>query len=119
MRLFKSFKEWRKYFLSSIAGIFIGLLKILWSMIGGIASYAIYIYKSFLAYAQREFKAAFITGVIIVILGILCMFVFVKERSQRVRAEYERDSLYLKLESMEQSTPIENPYIQSYSDITE
>lgn len=102
MKIFKSFKEWGKFLFTSIWCVLLGILKTLWAIIGGIISYCLYVYDSIASYARREFKAAFITGVILVVVGFLFLYVFVNERSHRVMAEYERDSLYLKLENMGQ-----------------
>ena len=46
MNLFYSFGEWKKYFVSAIRGVFVGLLRIIWSIVIGVASFLAYIFRT-------------------------------------------------------------------------
>ena len=119
MKLFRSNKEWRKYITSSIGEVLIGILKILWSLAGGLVSYAVYVFSSIRAYAKREFKAALITAFIILLAFVCGIFTFVNERSMRMRAEFQRDSIYLTLDSVKQMTYTLESNTDSYFEIIE
>ena len=103
MKLFKSFKEWRKYALSAIRSVCVGMLRILWSVLFGLVSLLAYAYRSTCQFCKREFKAAFFAGLIIVLLSVCWFGTFINERGNRVYAEFQRDSLALKLDSAKQN----------------
>ena len=106
MKLFYSFGEWKKYIVSAIRSVFVGLLRILWSIVMGVISIFAAIWKSVKAFCRREFAASLIIAAIFGVIGILWLGTFVKERTARVNAEYQRDSLSLKLDSAKQNSMV-------------
>ena len=102
MILFKSFKSWKNYFLSAVKNVFIGFARILWSVISGLISILAFIWRSIKDFCRREFWAALVIGIVavIIIAGWLCTFAC--ERAARVTAEFQRDSLAVKLDSAKQ-----------------
>lgn len=115
MKLFYSFGEWKKYFVSAIRGVFVGLLRILWSIVMGVASFLAYIFRSISSFARREPRAMLVIVIMLTIIGILWMMNFVNERSMRVKAEMQRDSISLKLDSAKQNSMVrETPRIDNH-----
>lgn len=106
MKLFNSFKDWKKYILSAIRNLFVGLLRILLSIVIGIASIIAYIFRTISSFARREPRAMLVIVVMLTLIGFLWMMNFVNERSMRVKAEMQRDSLSLKLDSAKQNAMI-------------
>lgn len=119
MVLFKTFKSWKNFILSAIKSVFVGLLRILWSIILGVISIFAAIWKSVKAFCRREFAASLIIAAIFGVIGILWLGTFVKERTARVNAEYQRDSLSLKLDSAKQNAFIGEPRGINHWDIDE
>ena len=104
MKLFKNFKEWKDYTLSAVKDIFTGLLRIVWSLLKGLASLLVYVFSSISSFCKRE-PIAMLVMAIILACTILCwVFTFVNERSMRVNAESQRDSISLKLDSARQNS---------------
>lgn len=102
MILFKTFKSWKEYFFNALKNLLLGVARIIWSVIAGAISVLAAIGRSINAFCRREFKAALIIGATSFFLIMLWMGTFVSERSARVTAEYQRDSLSMKLDSAKQ-----------------
>jgi uncharacterized protein YacL len=98
MAIFKTFKSWKTYFLSSCKSVLIGLVRIVWSFILGIASIAVAIWKTVKAFCQREFVASLVIGAMFVAMVALWVATFVNERAHRVSAEMQRDSISYQLQ---------------------
>ena len=114
MKLFNSFKDWKKYILSAIRSVFVGLLRIVWSIIIGAVSLVAGIIRSIRAFARREPKAMVVIALLFLFIGICWMMNFVNERAMRVSAEYQRDSLSLKLDSAKQNAYIREPFVNHW-----
>lgn len=106
MKLFYSFGEWKKYIVSAIRSVFVGLLRILWSIVMGLVSLIAYVSRSISSFSRREPRAMLVIVVMLIVIGFSWMMNFVNERSMRVSAEYQRDSLSLKLDSARQNAYI-------------
>ena len=106
MKLFYSIREWWEYLISAIRGMCVGFLKILCSIVMGIASIFSYIGRSVNAFARREPKAMLVIVLLLLTIGAGWLLNFVNERSMRVTAERERDSLSLKLDSAKQNSMV-------------
>ena len=74
MKLFYSFREWKKYTLSAIRNVLVGLLRIVWAILNGIVSLVAGVFRSIGAFARREPRAMFV----IVILYVILFFVWLK-----------------------------------------
>ncbi len=70
-----------------------GLWRIVSGVIFGIASVFVFIGKKIEAFCRREFAASLIIGSVAVIMIAAFTLTFVKERSMRISAEMQRDSL--------------------------
>lgn len=106
MKIFYSFSEWWRFFLSAIRGIAIGVFKVFYSIVAGIVSVFAYIVRSIASFQRREPKALL---VVVILLSAVCFcwaMNFANERSMRVNAEMQRDSLSLKLDSAKQNSQI-------------
>ncbi len=119
MKLFNSFKDWKKYILSAIRSVFVGLLRIVWSIVIGVVSLVAGIFRSIGAFSRREPKA-----MLVIIILFTCVFFgwimnFVNERAMRVSAEYQRDSLSLKLDSAKQNAYVQEPFVVNHWDSDE
>lgn len=104
MKLFKTFKSWKTYLLSSLSSVFVGVLRILWSIVGCIISFIANVIRSAIAFCRREFGAAIVIVFIIVAIVFAWLYTFANERAARVYAEHERDSLSLKLDVVQQDS---------------
>ena len=104
MKLFKSFKDWREYTLSSLYAVIKNLFKLFWSCLGGAISCIVNSYTAVRAYSKREPKATLITAFLLLAAFLCCIFIFVNERAMRVKAEYQRDSISIKFDSMTQNS---------------
>lgn len=115
MKLFYSFGEWKKYFVSAIRGVFVGLLRILWSIVMGVASFLAYIFRTISSFAKREPRAMLIIVIMLTVIGFSWVMNFVNERSMRVKAEMQRDSISLKLDSAKQNSMLHSiPHIDNH-----
>lgn len=115
MKLFYSFGEWKKYFVSAIRGVFVGLLRILWSIVMGVASFLAYIFRTISSFAKREPWAMLIIVVMLTVIVFSWVMNFVNERSMRVKAEMQRDSISLKLDSAKQNSMLHSiPHIDNH-----
>lgn len=110
MKLFYSFGEWKKYIISAIRNVFVGLLRILWSIIIGVVSVIAYILRAVSSFSKREPRAMLVIVIMLTVIGFLWMMNFVNERSMRVKAELQRDSISLKLDSAKQNAYRHNPF---------
>lgn len=93
MKVFESFAAWREYFLAAARTLLRGLCTVLWSLALGIVSIMVYAYRSVVAFCRRERTAAIIIAIIGILVCAGWLGTFVRERSERVAAEYQRDSL--------------------------
>ena len=112
MKLFKNFKEWKDYVLSAIENVLVGLLRIVWSLLKGLASLLVYVFSSISSFCKREPIAMLVMSVILACIILCWIFTFVNERSMRVNAESQRDSISLKLDSARQ-----NSLVTEYSNV--
>ena len=112
MKLFKNFKEWKDYTLSAVKDILIGLLRIVWSLIKGLISLIAFLFSSISSFCKREPIAMLVMSVILACILLCLIFTFVNERSMRVNAESQRDSISLKLDSARQ-----NSLVTEYSNV--
>ena len=76
--------------------------RIITCIIFGVVSVFVYVGKQIESFCKREFAAALIIGTITVAIIAGWMGTFITERSARVTAEYQRDSLAMKLDSAKQ-----------------
>lgn len=106
MKLFYSFMEWKKYTLSAIRNVLVGLLRIVWAILNGIVSLVAGVFRSIGAFSRREPRAMLVIIILFACILFAWMMNFVNECSMRVSAEYQRDSLSLKLDSARQSAYI-------------
>ncbi len=115
MKLFYSFGEWKKYIVSAIRSVFVGLLRILWSIVMGLVSLIAYVSRSISSFSRREPRAMLVIVVMLIVIGFSWMMNFVNERSMRVKAEMQRDSISLKLDSAKQNSMVrETPRIDNH-----
>jgi hypothetical protein len=114
MRLFYSFKDWRKYILSAIRSVFVGLLRIVWSIVNGVVSLVVGIFRSVDSFSRREPNAMLVIVALFTCLLFWWITNFLNERAMRVSAEYQRDSLSLKLDSARQNTNIREQIVNPW-----
>ena len=119
MKLFYSFGEWKKYFVSAIRGVFVGLLRILWSIVMGLVSLIAYVSRSISSFSRREPRAMLVIVVMLIVIGFSWMMNFVNEQSMRVKAEMQRDSISLKLDSAKQNAYVQEPFVVNHWDSDE
>ena len=101
--LFDSFAGWYGYLWRSCKALVASLLKILYSIVGGLASVIVCIYKIVAAFCRREFVASLIIGVIILFLSFGWMTSYMNGKVATRTAEYQRDSIGYKLDKMMQA----------------
>lgn len=115
MKLFYSFWEWKKYIVSAIRSVFVGLLRILWSIVMGLVSLIAYGSRSISSFSRREPRAMLAIVVMLIVIGFSWMMNFVNERSMRVKAEMQLDSISLKLDSAKQKSMLHNiPHVDNH-----
>lgn len=95
--LFKTFKSWKSYCGSGVCDVCAGLIRIFLSLILGVVSIVVAMWKSVKAFWRREFAASLVITAILLVLALGWLATFINERAARVNAEYERDSLSLVL----------------------
>lgn len=95
--LFDDFRQWRVCLWSGVCKAAWGLLRILTCIIFGIVSIIAYCFKQIGAFCKREFVASLIIGVLFVLLSAGWLVTFMSERTHRVAAEMQRDSISYEL----------------------
>lgn len=110
MKLFNSFKDWKKYILSAIRSVFVGFLRIVWAILNGVVSFVVGVFRSIDAFSIREPKAMLVIIILFTCVNMGWIMYFVNERAMRVSAEMQRDSLILKLDSAKQNAYIREPF---------
>lgn len=108
MRLFYSFKNWKEYSLVSVRKVIEGLLRIIYAIIVGAVSFLAYIIRTVNSFARREPKAMLVIVVLLICIAFGWSMNFVSERSKRIAAEMQRDSISLKLDSAKQNAVVCN-----------
>lgn len=103
MKIFRTFMEWWEYAFSSIKTMCIGLAKVLWSIVLGLVSIMAAVWRAVKAFCGREPKASIVIGFLYLLGAAGWLGTFMKERRERVYAEYQRDSIALKLDSAKQN----------------
>lgn len=116
MILFYSFKDWKRYILSVVRKLFVNLLRIVWGIINGVVSLVACIFRSVCAFTDREPKAMCVICVLFGCVLFGWMLNFVNERSIRARAEMQRDSIALKLDSAKQNAYKREPFCFNHWD---
>ena len=109
--LFENWHQWRVCFLSGCSKFCWGLWRIITCILFGVVSVFVYMCKQVNAFCRREKVASFIVGTIIVFGVLGWISSFAKERSARINAEHERDSLSLKLDSARQNGAIRDSMV--------
>lgn len=110
MILFNSFKDWKKYILSAVRKLFVSLLRIVWAIVNGVVSLVYGASRSIGAFTRREPKAMCVITFLLSFMFFCWLANFAKERSMRVAAEMQRDSIALKLDSAKQNAHIREPF---------
>ena len=101
--LFDNWHQWKVCFLSGCQKFLWGLCRIITCILFGIISIFVHICKQIGAFCKREPAFAIIIG-LIGFFGLICCVRFLaKERAARITAEFQRDSLLLKLDSAKQN----------------
>lgn len=95
--LFDNFRQWRVCLWSGVCKAAWGLLRILTCIIFGIVSIIAYCFKQICAFCKREFVASLIIVVLFVLLSAGWLATFMSERTHRVAAEMQRDSISYEL----------------------
>lgn len=106
MKFVYSLKEWKAFVSSAFRNVIVGLFRLVWSIVIAMTSVVHYVVKSVKDFVGREFRASLIVFSIIFLMLIGWLTTFVSERSKCVRAEMQRDSLSLKLDSARQNARI-------------
>lgn len=110
--LFDSFRSWRSFMAEASRKTLSGIFGILSGTACGIASLIAYAARQVNAFCRRETVAAAIIGVIIIALSAMLVATFVTERSARVLAERQRDSIaYRNTLLMQAYEPSDSTYI--------
>ena len=99
MKIYTS-EEWLDYVCSAAHSMLTGIVRLLWSVIIGIISLLVYVYRVVAAFCKREKLAALIIAFIFAVLIFGWITTFMSERAARVDAEYQRDSLSLTIDSL-------------------
>lgn len=102
MKNFNSAREWLSYTKTAIIGIAVNVGRLIYSLIKGIYSLALYIILSIEGFCKREPKAAMIIGFIIVFLSVGWILSYVNGRTQLITALYERDSVSILIDRINQ-----------------
>ena len=101
--LFDSFAGWYGYLWKACKTFVKGLLKIVYSLFGGVASVFVWLYGLIAAFCKREFVASVIIGAVIVALSLGWVSTYMNGRVAVKTAEYQRDSIGHRLDKMMQA----------------
>ena len=112
--LFDDVRQWRICLWSGVCKAAWGVYRILTCILFGIASVFVWIGKQIGAFCKREFVAAFVVG-LMWLMGLMgWVFTFVHERTLRVSAEHERDSVaYVLQQKLEIYEPFNETVLMS------
>ena len=100
--LFDDWHQWKVCMWAGICKASWGLWRIISCLLFGLLSVFWWLCKQICAFRKREFVASFVIVVVILFLVFGWITTFVKERSMRVTAEHERDSVaYVLQQKME------------------
>lgn len=94
--IFDSFKEWRICLSDALKATVCGMAKVVSTIVLGIVSIIVYAARQVNAFCRRETTAALIIGALLITLSAALVATFVTERTARVSAEYQRDSIAYK-----------------------
>lgn len=93
MKVIYSWEDWKIFAEIAIRSFFVGIVRPLWLIVVGLISLCHYIGCVIGAFAKREFVAAMIIMTVLVVVAVAWLATFVNERSKRVEAEMQRDSI--------------------------
>ena len=102
--LFGSFSGWLGYLWKACKTFVKGLLKIVYSFFGGMASVFVWLFRLVSAFCRRETTASVILFSLIFILGFGWLSTYMNGKVATRTALYQRDSISLKLDQ----------YLQAY-----
>ena len=104
--LFNSWHEWKVCMAAAVSNFWWGLRKIIVNTLFGIISLFIFFGKKVEAFCKREALAAFLIGLMVVILAIGWMVTYMNFRVQNKTLEYQRDSVSIRLDRVMQTYEI-------------
>ena len=107
--LFDSFAGWYGYLWKACKTFVKGLLKIVYSLFGGMASVFVWLFRLVSAFCRREPLAAGIFFVVAFVLSFGWVSSYISGKVETRTAEYQRDSISLKLDK----------YLQAYDNSAE
>ena len=98
--IFDNFSEWLGYLCKALRCFARSVFRLIYSIIGGIASLVYYLFKVIAAFCKREFVASMIVGLIIVGLCVGWISTYTSGKVAMKTAEFQRDSIGYKLDKM-------------------
>ena len=101
--LFNTWHQWKVCMWLGICKMSCGFMRILTCIVLGIISVFWWIVRQIEAFCKRETVAAVIIGLVFILLCVFWVFTFVNERSARVKAEHQRDSISYNLSKFTQA----------------
>lgn len=96
--IFESWHQWKVCFISGCKNASWGIWRIITCIILGIVSLFIYAGKQIEAFCRRETIAAFIIAILVIVLSYGWISTFIDGKMKIKSAEYQRDSISVKLE---------------------
>ena len=101
--IFDSFAEWCNYLGKACLVFLKGIFKLVYSFLGGVASFVWWLYRVIAAFCRRELVASMIVGLMLVILSFGWVSTYMNGKVAVRTAEFQRDSLGYRLDKMMQA----------------
>ena len=102
--IFENWHQWKVCFLSGIRKASWGIWRIVTCILYGILSVLYFVFRQICAFCRRESIAAAIIGVVFFVMSVGWISTFMDGRVKVRNAEYQRDSMSIKLDK----------YLQAY-----
>ena len=112
--LFNGWHEWKVCMAAAVSNFWWGLRKIIVNTLFGIISLFIFFGKKVEAFCRREALAAFLIGLIVIILAIGWMATYMNFRVQNRTLEYQRDSVSIRLDRVMRTYDTQDTITKDY-----
>ena len=112
--LFNGWHEWKVCMAAAFSHLWWGLSKIIVNTLFGIISLFIFFGKKVEAFCRREALAAFLIGLIVIILAIGWMATYMNFRVQNRTLEYQRDSVSIRLDRVMRTYDTQDTITKDY-----